>query len=178
MNVVFLARLIAKVIWFRGRVSSRGIAVRFESGVRLRCGNESRIVFGSRAFLSRLTNIEAYSGATVSLGSNFSLGKNSSIVARSGVSIGDHCQFGPNVHIYDHDHLFKPGTLIRDQGYRSAPIRIGDNVWIGAGVFVGRGVTIGDDCVIGAGAVVTRDIPSGHVAVNKTMCEVRRIAFD
>ena len=37
-------------------------------------------------------------------------------------------------------------------------------MWLGGGVIVCPGVTIGDDTVVGAGAVVTRDLPSGVVA--------------
>jgi acetyltransferase-like isoleucine patch superfamily enzyme len=45
-----------------------------------------------------------------------------------------------------------------------APITIGDNVFIGTNALLMPGVTVGSNCIIGAGAVVTRDIPSGHVA--------------
>ena len=47
----------------------------------------------------------------------------------------------------------------------SAPIVIGDNVWIGINATILKGVTIGDGAVIGAGAVVTKDIPSKCLAV-------------
>lgn len=58
----------------------------------------------------------------------------------------------------------------------SAPITIGDNVWIGANVVVCGGVTIGSNSVIGAGSVVTRDVPEGVVAVGspcRVLHEVR-----
>ncbi|MGB4256363.1 MAG: DapH/DapD/GlmU-related protein [Phycisphaerae bacterium] len=45
-----------------------------------------------------------------------------------------------------------------------APIRVGNNVFIGYGAIILAGVTIGDNVVIGAGAVVTKDIPSNSVA--------------
>jgi acetyltransferase-like isoleucine patch superfamily enzyme len=44
-------------------------------------------------------------------------------------------------------------------------IRIGDDCWIGARVFVLAGVTIGDGCVVGAGSVVTRSLPPNSIAV-------------
>ena len=53
------------------------------------------------------------------------------------------------------------------------PVRIGNNCWLGAGVIVMPGVTIGDNTVIGAGSVVTKDIPSGVVAVGNP-CKVMR----
>jgi acetyltransferase-like isoleucine patch superfamily enzyme len=40
-----------------------------------------------------------------------------------------------------------------------------DRVWLGANVTVLKGVTIGNDAVIGAGSVVTKDIPTGAIAV-------------
>lgn len=48
-------------------------------------------------------------------------------------------------------------------------------LWIGAQVCVLPGVTIGDNTVIGAGSVVTRDIPSGVVAVGNPCHVVRRL---
>ncbi len=46
-------------------------------------------------------------------------------------------------------------------------IRIGDDVWIGAGAMVLPGVKIGDRAVVAAGAVVTRDVePDALVAGN------------
>lgn len=41
-----------------------------------------------------------------------------------------------------------------------APVKIGDNCWIGANAIILPGVTIGDMVVVAAGAVVTKDIPS------------------
>lgn len=42
---------------------------------------------------------------------------------------------------------------------KTAPIRIGNGVWIGAEAYVGPGVTIGDGAVIAARAVVVKDVP-------------------
>ena len=53
------------------------------------------------------------------------------------------------------------------------PIRIGRNVWLGAGVIVVPGVTIGDNSVIGAGSVVTKDIPANVLAFG-VPCRVQR----
>jgi Hexapeptide repeat of succinyl-transferase len=44
------------------------------------------------------------------------------------------------------------------------PVRIGRNVWIGAGAIILPGVSIADDAQIGAGSVVTRDVPAGATA--------------
>ena len=42
---------------------------------------------------------------------------------------------------------------------------IGDDVWIGDGAIILPGVHIGQGSIVGAGAVVSRDIPSGSIAV-------------
>jgi acetyltransferase-like isoleucine patch superfamily enzyme len=44
---------------------------------------------------------------------------------------------------------------------KTAPIVIGDNVWIAAHVVILKGVTIGDNAVVAAGSVVTKDVPAG-----------------
>lgn len=44
-----------------------------------------------------------------------------------------------------------------DQG--SAPVEIGNDVWIGEGALLKAGVTIGDGAIVAARAVVTHDVP-------------------
>ena len=79
---------------------------------------------------------------------------------------------GPNVVIATAGHPIDPELRSRGLQY-NMPVRIGRNCWLGAGVIVMPGVTIGDDTVIGAGSVVTKDIPSGVVAVGNP-CRVLR----
>jgi maltose O-acetyltransferase len=58
----------------------------------------------------------------------------------------------------------------RDAARRAAglefgrPVRIGRNVWIGAGAIILPGVSVGDDALLGAGSVVTHDVPAGATA--------------
>lgn len=46
---------------------------------------------------------------------------------------------------------------------RYGRVEIGSNVYVGADAIINYGVTIGDNCIIAAGAVVTKDVPSGSV---------------
>jgi acetyltransferase-like isoleucine patch superfamily enzyme len=80
------------------------------------------------------------------------------------VTIGRECMIGPQCYLTDHDHGFDPSIRRDKQAFVSAPVVVGDNVWIGAGAAVLKGVTIGDGAIIGAGAVVTHDVPAGAVA--------------
>jgi maltose O-acetyltransferase len=56
---------------------------------------------------------------------------------------------------------------------QAAPIRIGDNVWIGGGAIVLPGVSIGDNVTIGAASLVTTDIPADSLAFGQP-CRVQR----
>lgn len=88
------------------------------------------------------------------------------------IYVGDNTMFGPNVVVATAGHPILPE--IREQGYQyNMSVKIGKNCWLGAGVLVMPGVTIGDNTVIGAGSVVTKDIPSGVVAVGNP-CKVLR----
>jgi acetyltransferase-like isoleucine patch superfamily enzyme len=77
------------------------------------------------------------------------------------IEVGRNCMIGPHCYITDHDHGHAPGCLVSEQPLVSESVRIGDNVWIGAGAIVLKGVTIGSEAVIGAAAVVTGDVPAG-----------------
>jgi len=88
------------------------------------------------------------------------------------IYVGDSVMFGPNVVIATAGHPINP--VLRKRGMQfNMPVRIGNNVWLGAGVIVMPGVSIGDNSVIGAGSVVTKDVPPNVVAFGNP-CKVYR----
>ena len=88
------------------------------------------------------------------------------------ITVGDDVQLGPYVQLLTPTHPVEPGPR-RAKWEAGEPIVIGDNAWLGGGAIVLPGVTIGADTVVGAGAVVTRDLPAGVVAVGNPARVVR-----
>jgi maltose O-acetyltransferase len=88
------------------------------------------------------------------------------------VHFGDNVLLGPRVQVLTATHPLDAAERVRGPEL-ARPVRVGNNVWIGAGAIVCAGVTIGDDTTIGAGAVVVRDIPAGVLAVGNP-CRVVR----
>lgn len=99
------------------------------------------------------------------------------------VTIGDDCNFGPNVTIVTPVHPMLPEERFRMAGPDGSlrhlcyakPVHIGNDCWFGANVVVCPGVTIGDGCVIGAGSVVTKDIPQRVFAAGNPCRVIREI---
>lgn len=93
-------------------------------------------------------------------GSGLSINTGALLDGRGGILIGDDVLIGPYVVINSSEHAHKqldvPMTSV---DHIMAPVRIGNDVWIGANAVVTGGIEIGDGAVIAAGAVVTRDVP-------------------
>lgn len=94
------------------------------------------------------------------------------ISAKSSVKIGDGCQFGPNVKIFDNNHCYGADTGVL-HSHTSAPIKIGKRCWIGTNVVILKGTIIGDHCVIGAGCVVRGNVPPCSVVTTGDNLVVR-----
>ena len=111
----------------------------------------------------RSVNVEqgAYfgSGWEVEIGDHSGLGVN--CVVPFNLKVGRDVMMGPDVLILGENHRFDDlDRPMRLQGYTIAPpVRIEDDVWIGARVTILPGLTIGKGAIIGAGAVVTKDVP-------------------
>jgi lipopolysaccharide O-acetyltransferase len=115
------------------------------------------------------------------IGSNVQMNDSNHISAIEHVSIGDYTLIASRVFITDHNHgnfdianpAYSPKLSPDERPLTSKPVRIGRRVWIGEQVCVLPGVTIGDGAVIGAGSIVTRDIPSGCLAVGNPARVIR-----
>ena len=124
-----------------------------------------RVSIGDRCRLEGGVTLHPY-GGSISLGRDVFLGPGVVIYGHGGVEIGDDCLIAMHCRILSSEHAIPPlGTPIRSRADLIKPTRIGRDVWLGAGVTVLGGVTVGDGCVVGAGAVVTRDLPSGAIAL-------------
>ncbi len=90
------------------------------------------------------------------------------VCAAAAVTIGRRCLIGADVTIFDTDfHPHEPEGrryAMPDWPRISAPVTIGDDVFIGTGSVVQKGVTIGDGAIIAARSVVTRDVPPRSVS--------------
>ena len=99
------------------------------------------------------------------------------------VTIGNDCNFGPNVTIVTPIHPLiasERRAMLNENGdvkhlCYAKPVTIGNDCWLGANVVVCGGVTIGDGCVIGAGSVVTKDIPKNSFAAGVPCRVIRQI---
>lgn len=121
-------------------------------------------------------------GNNIYFGNNCEVNMNCTFLDDSRIVIGDNALIAPNVQIYTAFHPTNAadrfGPQKEDGSFafcktQTAPVIIGNNVWIGGGAILLPGVHIGNNVVIGAGSVVTRDIPDNTVACGNP-CRVVR----
>ena len=92
-------------------------------------------------------------GSTLTLGQGY-INNNVTIDCFDSITIGNDVAISKGVTIRDSDnHSIDGNKRI------TAPIVIGDKVWIGLNAVVLKGVNIGAGAIVAAGAVVTKDIP-------------------
>ncbi len=117
-----------------------------------------------------------WGGKHCHFGKNVYANFNLTMVDDTHIYVGDYTMIGPNVTLASAGHPILPS--LREKGYQyNAPVRIGKNCWLGAGVVVLPGITIGDNVVVGAGSVVTKDLPDNVIAVGNP-CRVLREVDD
>lgn len=121
-------------------------------------------------------------GNNIYFGNNCEVNMNCTFLDDNRIVIGDNALIAPNVQIYTAFHPTNAadrfGPEKEDGSFafcktQTAPVIIGNNVWIGGGAILLPGVHIGNNVVIGAGSVVTRDIPDNTVACGNP-CRVVR----
>jgi acetyltransferase-like isoleucine patch superfamily enzyme len=180
------ARLLSRLLYHRALVGvffrHIGSGTRFWGRVRFGSA-EGNISLGKRCDIGHEVFFSATRGSEIEIGDNCAFNTGCHIVAMRGIRIGRNTTLGEYCSIRDQNHRLEAGgsalasileyyCSVRDRGqsgrgvdkpgvnqdYTGAPIRIGDNVWMARGVFIGAGVEIGDGCIIGANSVVTKSV--------------------
>jgi acetyltransferase-like isoleucine patch superfamily enzyme len=160
--------------WISLRADVRGPAnrIRVDAGAfvqeraSLVCkGEGTRIEIGSGSFVDPYAELNT-TGGSITIGKDSCIHSFCVLYGAGGLTIGDHVRIATHALIIGGNHGFDvPDAPIHEQEGTKKGIRIGDDVWIGAGAIILDGVTIGAHAVIGAGSVVTRDIPADAVAM-------------
>ncbi|MBL0351767.1 MAG: acyltransferase [Dechloromonas sp.] len=179
MRLIFLS--IRKFSSALVRFKSHLITMSVYSGVFF----NRQIVLGKRCFFGRGILLKATDGGSIAIGPGTCFGENVQIIARNGrviiendvfigtgsiivcmenIFIGKDTLIAEYVVIRDQDHSTRTRP-IRDAGFITSAIHIGQDVWIGCKATILRGATLGDGCVIGAHALVKSEIPKGVLAV-------------
>jgi len=119
---------------------------------------------------------EIHSTGQLRIGQNLSINHFSRIICLDEITIGDNVNIAEHVAILDHDHNYQlVDNDFQLNGYITAPIKIGNNVWIADKCTVLKGVEIGNNVIIGANSVVTKSLPSNCIAVGAPAKVIKKL---
>lgn len=155
--------ILFKILFFKKFEFSINNRISFFSTLCI-TGN-GKIKIGSNCRINKQCEISSTDGEII-IGDRCFFNNNCQIVSKDSIVIGEDVIVGPNLVMVDHDHSFSTNGINKKK-FTTAKIHIGNNVWIGANVVILKNTKIGDNCVIGAGSVVSGEIPSNTIFVQK-----------
>lgn len=159
--------VITKLIYPRQRIIRRPFTIRggnmIDWGKKLTTGVGCRI----EAFIADGNN-----NSKIHFGDRIQLNDYVHISSVKSITIGDDVLIASHVYVSDNSHgSYKgykndtsPLIIPTKRPYYTAPVKIGNRVWIGEGVIIMPGVTIGDGSIIGAHSIVNKDVPENTIA--------------
>lgn len=151
--------------------SSTGVPfVSIAQGAKCSIGNNFSMhnkIYGNPIGCSQSCTLFVDSGCSMKIGDNVGISQ-AALIAHSDLTIGNNVKIGGGTCIYTSDfHSLNPlkrqDPLADKKNKKSSPVRICDNVFIGAHCIILKGVTIGENSIIGAGSVVTKSVPSNQI---------------
>ena len=135
------------------------IIQRIHQSVSLKLHQNGKIILGKNLDISKNCTFIATNNGEIIISEKVFMNQNCSISSKAKITIGDNCNFGPNVCIFDNNHKFNSLTGVSTSDYSLGEIHIGSGTWIASNVVILKNTTIGKNCVIGAGCVISGIIP-------------------
>lgn len=164
----------------RLKISSAPIIVRHKNA-EIVLGNDVTIsnrLIENPAGISHPTVLAAVrKNARLLIGNNVGI-SGAIIYAWQEITIGDFTNIGAGVKIYDSD--FHPlnkykRRINKPDDVSVAPVRIGQDVWIGTSSIILKGVTIGEGAIVAAGSIITKDVPANTIVAGNPAKVIDRI---
>lgn len=160
---------------FRKTSIKCGVMLAKYKGAYLRVSKGSFMRIGSGVKVGEDTMISTLNGGRLEIEDHVSIGRWNAIVCHKNIYIGRGTIFGPNVLVYDHDHVFNGTKGVEKKKFNTEPITIGKNCWIGANVVILKGTKIGDRCVVGAGCVLKGSYSDDSLIIQERQTKVTQI---
>jgi maltose O-acetyltransferase len=127
-------------------------------GFRARRLLAARLLGSCGPALNLHAHVSFGSGRHLHAANNVGIGQGTVFNGRGDVFLGAHLTMGPGCLFLTGSHGVASRRPLREQAAIVSPIRVGEDVYLGARVILLPGVTVGDGAVVGAGAVVSRDV--------------------
>lgn len=146
-----MSDLIATLLW-RGNLRGLGVKSVIQRNVTIRL--PGRVTVGARSSIATRTSFTSeFSDANLVIGDGVIINSNVHIDFSGGLEVGNGVVISANVSLFTHSHGHDPHSAPR-----KTPLKIEDNVWIGANATICEGVArIAANSIIAAGAVLTRE---------------------
>ena len=130
---------------------------------------EQRAAMTAGPGLAMAPSVSLRNGERIECGHEVHVGERCSLWAgdtTGRIVLGDNALLAPEVFVTASNYGTRWGTgvPIMHQDKAEADVHVGADAWLGARVTVLPGVRVGDGAVVAAGAVVTKDLPSGCIA--------------
>ena len=167
-----------------GKLASVGQCLTIEYPVRNVSGHQY-ISVGNNVMLHNglwmaVYKTDVFADPKIKIGSNVCINYNCQITAINEILIGDNVIMGSNVLITDHSHgdLTKKDFAlppINRQLYSKGPVKINQNVWIGAGAVILPNVTIGENSIVAANSLLYSSFPPNSLIAGNPARLLKRI---
>lgn len=122
---------------------------------------EGNITFKGTCLIAKASDIAVFNEAFLSIGNGVEILENTLIYCQDRISIGDNFSFAFQSSMFDTDFHYMVNVNELKISPKSAPIIIGDNVWIGNRTTIKKGVIIPNNTIVAASySVLTKDYSS------------------
>ena len=159
------------------KLKSCGVKIKFDihSNIHISSNvkNNGKLLKIGKVQISQNANITSNEQGKLIIKDNVFINRNNIIVCRDNIEIHENCILGPNVCIYDHDHIFDEKGV--KDGYSLSNEKIKKNCWCGAGVIILKGTHIGENSIVGAGTIIKGNYPPSSIIYNKKETIVKKL---
>lgn len=134
-------------------------------GTIIKISTDANIILNDNCMLGDNCHFESCKGAKLEIGVGTFFNDGAICVAANKIAVGDHVACGPNVTIYDHDHVVVKDERQNWEKSKTGIVNIGRDCWIAANSLILRDTSVGHNSVIGGGTVAKGDIPENSIYV-------------